>query len=129
MFKPNFRYTYIIVNNLTQIAAARELILNSSLIPRWEAFPRREAIICSAHSSTATEGNRLSLEQVSDLAHGREVTATRKDKQEVKNYLNVLENMDKLAEESKITEDIIKIHKSVAEGTHLLQGFVERRPE
>jgi Fic family protein len=44
--------------------------------------------------------------------------ATRKDKQEVKNYLNVLENIDKLAKESKITEDIIlKIHKSVVEGT------------
>jgi len=106
------------VNNLTQIAVAREVILNSPLIPRWEVTLRREAIIRSAHSSTAIEGNRLSLEQVSDLAHGREVMATRKDKQEVKNYLIVLENIDKLAEESKITEDIIlKIHKSVTEGT------------
>jgi Fic family protein len=103
---------------LTKIAAARELILNSPLIPKWEVSLRREAIICSAHSSTAIEGNRLSLEQVSDLAHGREVMATRKDKQEVKNYLNVLESIDKLAEEGKINEDIIlKIHKSVAEGT------------
>ena len=118
MFQPNFRYTNKIVNNLTKIAAARELILNSPLIPKWEVSLRREAIICSAHSSTAIEGNRLSLEQVSDLAHGREVMATRKDKQEVKNYLNVLESIDKLAEESKITEDIIlRIHKSVAEGT------------
>jgi Fic family protein len=103
---------------LTKIAAARELILNSPLVPKWEVSLRREAIICSAHSSTAIEGNRLSLEQVSDLAHGREVMATRKDKQEVKNYLNVLESIDKLAEESKITEDIIlKIHKSAAKGT------------
>jgi Fic family protein len=118
MFKPNFRYTDKIVNNLTQIAVAREVILSSPLIPKWEVSLRREAIICSAHSSTAIEGNRLSLEQVSDLAHGREVMATRKDKQEVKNYLNVLENIDKLAKEIKITEDIIlKIHKSVAEGT------------
>jgi Fic family protein len=118
MFQPNFRYTHKIVNNLTKIAAARELILNSPLIPKWEVSLRREAIICSAHSSTAIEGNRLSLEQVSDLAHGREVMATRKDKEEVKNYLTVLENIDKLAEESKIKEDIIlKIHKSVAEGT------------
>jgi Fic family protein len=118
MFRPNFRYTNKIVNNLTKIAAARELIFNSPLIPKWEVSLRREAIICSAHSSTAIEGNRLSLEQVSDLAHGREVMATRKDKQEVKNYLNVLESIDKLAKEGKITEDIIlKIHKSVAEGT------------
>ncbi len=118
MFQPNFRYTHKIVNNLTKIAAARELILNSPLIPKWEVSLRREAIICSAHSSTAIEGNRLSLEQVSDLAHGREVMATRKDKQEVKNYLTVLENIDKLAELSKITEDLIlKVHNSVTKGT------------
>jgi Fic family protein len=118
MFQPNFRYTHKIVNNLTKIAAARELILNSPLIPKWEVSLRREAIICSAHSSTSIEGNRLSLEQVSDLAHGREVMATRKDKQEVKNYLTVLENIDKLAEESKIKEDLIlKIHNSVTKMT------------
>jgi len=86
MFKPNFRYTDKTVNNLTPIAVAREVILNSPLIPKWEVTLRREAIIRSAHSSTAIEGNRLSLEQVSDLAHGREVMATRKDKQEVLNF-------------------------------------------
>lgn len=96
MFKPNFYYTNKIVNDLTQIAAARELILNSPFIPKLEVSLRREAIIKSAHSSTAIEGNRLSLEQVSDLAEGREVMATRKDKQEVLNYLSVLENIDEL---------------------------------
>lgn len=34
MFKPNFRYTDKIVNELTQIAAARELVLNSPFIPK-----------------------------------------------------------------------------------------------
>ena len=104
MFKPNFRYTDKIVNNLTQIAVAREVILNSPLIPKWEVTLRREAIIRSAHSSTAIEGNRLSLEQVSDLVHGREVMATRKDKQEVLNYLKALEEIDRLTDGKKITE-------------------------
>jgi Fic family protein len=118
MFKPNFRYTNEIVGNLTQIASARELILNSPLIPKWEVALRREAIIRSAHSSTSIEGNRLSLEQVSDLAHGREVMATRKDKQEVINYLNVLENIDKLADGHRITErNILNIHKMLTQDT------------
>ena len=118
MFKPNFRYTNKIVNDLIQISAARELILNSPFIPRWEASLRREAIIRSAHSSTAIEGNRLSLEQVSDLAQGREVMATRKDKQEVLNYLNVLEHIDALSEGEKITEkSLLNIHLKVTEGT------------
>src|SRR4030043_1639846 len=118
MFKPNFRYTDKIVNNLTQIAVARELILNSPLIPKWEVTLRREAIIRSAHSSTSIEGNRLSLDQVSDLAHGREVMATRKDKQEVLNYLKVLENIDKMIHGKKITEqEILSIHKMVTQET------------
>jgi len=82
------------------------------------SFSRREAIIRSAHSSTAIEGNRLSLEQVSDLAQGREVMATRKDKQEVLNYLRVLENIDKLSDGKKITEkNILNIHKQLTQET------------
>jgi len=118
MFKPNFKYTHSIVNNLTSIAVARELILNSPLIPKWDVSLRREAIIRSAHSSTSIEGNRLSLEQVSDLASGREVTATRKDKQEVLNYLSVLENINKSTDGKIITEkNLLVIHKSLTHGT------------
>ena len=118
MFKPNFCYTDSIVNNLTQIAAARELILNSPFVPKWEVVLRREAIIRRAHSSTAIEGNRLSLEQVSELAHGREVMASRKDKQEVLNYLKVLESIDKLTDGKRITEkNILQIQKMITQGT------------
>lgn len=118
MFRPNFQYTHKIVNTLTQISATRELILNSPLIPKWEVTLRREATIRSAHSSTSIEGNRLSLEQVSDLAHGREVMATRKDKHEVLNYLKVLEGIEKLTDGKKIIEkNILDIHKMLTEGT------------
>jgi Fic family protein len=118
MFKPNFRYTDKIVGDLTQIAAARELVLNSPFIPKWEVSLRREAIIRAAHSSTAIEGNRLSLEQVSDLAQGREIMATRKDKHEVLNYLKVLQSIDKLTDGKKIFEkDIFNIHKKVTRDT------------
>ena len=118
MFKPNFRYTNKIVRLLTRISAAREMILNSPLIPKWEVALRREAIIHSAHSSTSIEGNRLSLEQVSDLSQGREVMATRKDKQEVLNYLNVLENIENLTKGSSIVEkDILSIHRMVTKDT------------
>src|SRR4030067_1292257 len=118
MFKPNFQYTHKIVNHLTQISVARELILNSLLIPKWEVTLRREAIIRSAHSSTSIEGNRLSLEQVSDLAYGREIMATRKDKQEVLNYLNVLENIGNLADDRRITEKaLLNTHRMLTRET------------
>jgi len=118
MFEPRFRYTNKIVQLLTKISAAREAILNSPLIPKWEVTLRREAIIRSAHSSTSIEGNRLSLEQVSDLAQGREVMATRKDKREVLNYLKVLENIGNLIKGKSIYEkDILNIHRMVTKDT------------
>lgn len=118
MFRPNFHYTHRIVRLLTKISAAREVILNSPLIPKWEIELRKQAVIRSAHSSTSIEGNRMSLEQVSNLAQGREVTATRKDKKEVLNYLNVLTNLDKLVKDDNIkAKDILRIHKMLTKDT------------
>jgi Fic family protein len=118
MFKPNFKYTNKIVNNLIKISVARELIMNFPFIPKWEITLRREAIIKNTHSSTAIEGNKLSLEQVSELLHGREVMASRKDRQEVLNYLNVLEKLGELTENDNITEkNILSIHKMITSKT------------
>lgn len=108
MFEPKFKYTDRMVGLLTRIAAAREVILNSPLIPRWEISLRRDAIIRSAHSSTSIEGNNLSLEQVSDLAAGRKIMAQRKDREEVLNYIHVLEKLDELTNKGKFTEAVVK---------------------
>ncbi|VVB50537.1 Uncharacterised protein [uncultured archaeon] len=78
MFNPNFKYTHKIVKNLVDIASAREIILNAYLVPKWEITLRRDALIKAAHASTAIEGNPLTLEEVSQLAQGRKITATRK---------------------------------------------------
>ena len=118
MFDPNFKYTNKIVNNLVEIASSREIILNSYLVPKWQVSLRRDAIIKAAHASTAIEGNPLTLEEVSQLAQGRKVTATRKAQQEVLNYLEVLENLEKYDENGGITEKtILKLHKSISKDT------------
>ena len=118
MFKPNFQYTNRIVKNLTLITEARAIILNSPLIPKWEVSLRREALIRSAHSSTAIEGNPLSLEEVSALAAGREVMVSRKDKQEVLNYLEALEKIPEFAQRIPLSsQDLLEIHKIVTKET------------
>jgi Fic family protein len=118
MFKPNFRYTNTIVRLLARISAAREVVVNSPLIPRWEVSLRRQAIIHSAHSSTRIEGNRLSLEQVSELAQGREIMATRKDKQEALNYLAVLENIGNMVQGGFLREqDVLRLHRTLTNDT------------
>ena len=118
MFKPNFNFTNKIVRNLTLIAESRAIVLNAPLIPKWEVSLRRDAILRSAHSSTAIEGNPLSFEEVSNLAAGRDIIVRRKDKQEVLNYLKALEIMPDFAEQNPFAvKDFLKIHKIVTDKT------------
>lgn len=118
MFKPNFSYTNKIVKNLTFIAEARAIILNAPLIPKWEVSLRRGALLRSAHSSTAIEGNPLSYEEVSALASGREVMVRRKDRQEVLNYLETLEKIPNFARKTPFTvDDFLEVHEVVTKDT------------
>ena len=118
MFKPNYSVTNKIMNHLTEIAIARDVIEKARLVPKWEISLRRDALIHSAHSSTHIEGNSLSLEEVSQLAIGREISAIRKDKQEVLNYLDVLTNLEKYIPKEKFTDKLVlKIHKALVKGT------------
>ncbi len=112
MFKPKYSITPNVLNNIIKTAEAKAVIDNAYLVPKWEVALRREALIKNAHASTSIEGNPLSLEQVSELAMGRDIMATRKAKAEVLNYLKVLEDLPSLAEDGKITEKVIlKIHR------------------
>jgi Fic family protein len=118
MFKPNFKYTDKIVKNLTLISEARAIILNAPLIPKWEVSLRRDALIRSAHSSTAIEGNALSLDEVSALASGRDIMVRRKDKQEVLNYIEALERIPEFAVRNPfLSKDILEIHRIVTRDT------------
>jgi len=131
VFEPNFKYTEKIVRNLTQIAESKAIILSSPLVPKWEVMLRREALIRSAHSSTSIEGNALSLEEVSLLAQGREIMATRKDRQEVLNYLEALEKIPLFAKRDFFSiPDLLELHKIVTKDTlqnPLDEGVIRNR--
>jgi Fic family protein len=118
MFNPNFDYTDDMVNNLTFIAESTTIILNAPLIPNWEVSLRKSAILRSTHSSTAIEGNPLTLDEVTALANGREVMARRKDRQEVLNYLEALDNISKYSSTTPFSvENLLEIHKIVTQNT------------
>lgn len=118
MYKPNYRITDKIVNHLTEIAVARDIVEKARLVPKWEISLRRDALIHSVHSSTHIEGNSLSLEEVSQLALGREISAIRKDKQEVLNYLQVLSNLEQYIPKDKFkVQHILQIHEDLVKRT------------
>jgi Fic family protein len=116
--KPKYTITDKILNNISQITAARTVIEHSKLIPKWELSLKREARIHNAHSSTSIEGNRLTFEQVKALAEKKEVIVSSKDKQEVLNYLEALDEIPKYAAKKSInTELFLNIHKTVTKAT------------
>ena len=119
-FKPKYTITEKILNNLTHIAASREVVEQARLVPRWEASLRRQAKLRNTHSSTAIEGNQLTLEQVESLAGGKEIIAADKDKKEVLNYLEALDAVPSFAEKGKIkVEDLLNIHKMISKNVLL----------
>ncbi len=124
MFSPNFSYNNKIVNNLLEINSKRDFIVNAPLVVEMESSLKRNALLKSAHHSTAIEGNPLTLNQVDKLVRGLKIDAQKKAQQEVINYLKVLENLDKYLEYGKITENsLLKLHQNIThytlEYTHL----------
>ena len=114
MFHPKFIYTHQMVNNLLHINSARDFIINAPLVVEMEVSLKREALLKSAHYSTAIEGNPLSLNEVDKLARGLKITAQKKAQQEVINYLNVLKNLDKYLDDGKITgKSILMLHHDI----------------
>ena len=114
MFKPKYTISDKIIHQLTQIAVCRDIIERAKLVPKWELSLRKEALIHAAHSSTHIEGNQLTLEEVSQLALGREVSTMRRDKQEVLNYLGVLSHLGKYVPKNSFDATLLlKIHKDL----------------
>ncbi len=117
MFTPSFTITNKILNNISKIEAAEEVIRHSPLLPLWEKEFREDAIIRSAYHGTHIEGNELHKEDAKDILEGRDVVARARDIQEIINYRKVIEFIDEEAARKidKITEqNIKKLHRIIA---------------
>jgi Fic family protein len=118
MYNPNFTYNGKIVNKLLKINSIRDFIVNAPVVVEMGVTLKREALLKSAHHSTAIEGNPLSLNQVDKLAKGIKIEGQKKAKQEVLNYLNVLNNMDNYIEDGRITKTtVLKLHENITHYT------------
>lgn len=116
MFDPDYRITNTILKDIGRIEAAREVILDSPLLPLWERRFREDAVVRSVHHGTHIEGNRLNIADAKDVLLGKDVIGRPRDIQEIINYRKVLEVIESEAEKDvgKINESLIKkIHKLV----------------
>ena len=118
MFNPCFTYNHELVNKLLEINSIRDFIVNAPVVLEMEVSLKKNALLKSAHHSTAIEGNPLSLNQVDKLAKGIKIQGQKRATQEVLNYLNVLKDMDSYIEDGKITEkNVLKLHENITHYT------------
>src|ERR1044071_2341506 len=115
-FKPVFTISAGLLAQGEQIAALRERILAAAIQVPWIPALQKDTRIRNAHSSTAIEGNPLTLEQVRAIEEGREIPATaQRPRREVANYFAGLRFVEKNAQRSVVTHtEVLKLHRIMA---------------
>ena len=98
MFKPQFTITNPILKHIGWIEGAKEVIDYAVMVPAWEVKFQEEARVRTVHFGTKIEGNELNFSQAQRVLEGQEVLARERDVQEVINYRNVIEYIDRLGE-------------------------------
>lgn len=98
MFQPKFFITNPILKYIGAIEGAKEVVDYAVMVPAWEVKFQDEAKVRTVHFGTRIEGNELNYSQAERVMAGEEVLARERDIQEVINYRNVVEYIDKLGE-------------------------------
>ena len=113
-----YQITNRTLNNIVEITRLTDAITSKKIPPAAYRRMARETLAKAAHYSTRIEGNPLTLEQVKSLIDGREVIAQRRAKNEVQNYITVLENISAYHKEGYISlEDVLRMHGDLTYGT------------
>ena len=115
-YQPRFTITAKLLVITEEIAAFREKILAATVQVPWIPTLQKDARVRNTHSSTAIEGNPLTLEQVRLLEEGQPLpTEPQRAKREVLNYLAGLRFIEQKAKKKTIThEDVLKLHAIIA---------------
>jgi Fic family protein len=115
-FQPNYSITPPLLSSVEQIAALRERILAAAVQVPWIPALQKDSRVRNAHSSTAIEGNPLTLEQVRAIEEGRDIPAmARRPRREVANYFAGLRFVEKNARLNVIThKEVLRLHRILA---------------
>ncbi|MHB8743806.1 MAG: Fic family protein [Sulfuricaulis sp.] len=115
-YQPQFTITPALLARVEQIAVLRERILLATVQVPWIPALQKDTRTRNTHSSTAIEGNPLTLEQVRAVEEGREIpVVAQRAKREVTNYFAGLRFIETKASKKSIThEDIFALHRILA---------------
>lgn len=129
-YQPKFTVSPNLLNLVEEIAGLREKILAATIQVAWIPKLQRDSRARNTHSSTAIEGNPLTLEQVRLLEQGQSLpTQTERSTREVLNYFAALRFIEKHSSRKTITHaEILKLHSIIGSGV-MDQGTAGRYRE
>ncbi len=114
-YQPQFTITPTLLARAEGIAALRERIQGAAVQVPWIPALQKDTRARNTHSSTAIEGNPLTLEEVRALEEGARVSAPARASREVLNYFAALRHVEKQAAKKRLThEDIFRLHAIIA---------------
>jgi Fic family protein len=125
-YRPQFTITPALLARVEAIAALRERIQSAAVQVAWIPALQKDTRTRNAHSSTAIEGNPLTLEQVRAVEEGEVLPVPTRIRREVVNYFAALRHVEKHAVKKRLThEDVLRLHGIIAGGV-MEQGAAGR---
>jgi Fic family protein len=114
-YAPHFTITPGLLTRVEAIAALRERIQGAAVQVAWIPALQKDTRARNAHSSTAIEGNPLTLEQVRAVEAGEALPVPARVRREVVNYFAALRHIEKQAAKKRLAhEDVLRLHGIVA---------------
>lgn len=114
-YRPQFSITPALLARVEGIAALRERIQGAAVQVPWIPALQKDTRARNTHSSTAIEGNPLTLEEVRALEEGATVSAPVRARREVLNYFAALRHVERQAAKKRLVhEDIFRLHAIIA---------------
>ncbi len=115
-YQPKFTISPALLSRVESIAALREQIQSAAVQVAWIPALQKDSRARNAHSSTAIEGNPLTLDEVRALEANQELVPTSsRARREVLNYFAALRHIEKNAGKKKLAhEDLFRLHAIMA---------------
>ena len=126
-YEPEFAISRVLLNRVETIASLRERIQGAAIQVSWIPALQKDTRARNTHSSTAIEGNPLTLEQVRAVeADPDSIPAGTRPRREVLNYFAALRHVEKHAGRTRLVhDDILRLHAIIA-GQVMDQGEAGR---
>src|SRR5256884_1454678 len=125
-YEPQFSITPALLDRVEAIAALRERIMSASVQVAWIPALQKDARVRNAHSSTAIEGNPLTLEEVRAVEQGAPLAVPARARREVVNYFAALRHIEQHATKKRVIHhDVLRLHTIIA-GDVMDQGEAGR---